>query len=436
MSSENILMDFQRRMHAARTSSDVILTSVNASNEIVDAGQCVFFENSWGRPRIKRASNLPNVAMDSPLVQELQRVIEGAIKRSEVDSVINFQLSEKQDAPAQFPFGTILIWDTKAEKPYAGLVLLSDRPWIPERLRRAEYISEITQHAYEAIKGKRRFSLGGAFRRMIVWGGVAATAAALWLLHVPISIVVPSRVVATDPTIVSAEIDGIVDEILVSANQQVEEGTVLARLDDTEYQAALAQSEQNLAVAIARRENLSRQALTRPNGRRELAIAEAEQKLAEIELKWAQQRLDRVELRANRQGVVSLINATDLQGSPVQQGQKLFEIIDPEQSELTADVPVEDAILMYQAQRIEIFLNDDPLASIDGEISDIPHQPMTNSRGGFSYPLTVSLPKNTGVRIGAEGQVHIEGPKDRLINVILRRPMMFIRKTVPTWLWS
>lgn len=436
MSSENILMEFQRRLHASRKSTDVILTSVNASSEIVDAGQCLFFENSWGRPRIKGVSNLPNVAADSPLIQEIYKAIQRAINRSEVDTVLNFQLSEAQDSPAQFPFGTIMIWDTKSEKPYAGIVFLSDRPWTPERLRRAEYVSELTQHAYEAIKGKRRFNIGGAFRRLIAWGVIASATAALWLITVPISVVIPARVVAKDPALVSAEIDGVVDEILVSANQHVEQGALLARLDDTEYQAALNQAEQNLSVAIARRENMSRQALTRPNGRRELAIAEAEQKLAEIELKWAQHRLDRVELRAHKNGIVSLMDISELQGSPVQQGQKLFEIIDPTQAEVIADVPVEDAILMYQAQRIEIFLNDDPLTSVRGQISEIPHQPVTNQRGSFSYSLTLSFSENTDARIGAEGQVHIEGPKDRLINVILRRPMMFMRKTIPTWLWS
>jgi membrane fusion protein (multidrug efflux system) len=66
--------------------------------------------------------------------------------------------------------------------------------------------------------------------------------------------------VQADTVMVSPRISGSVIEVLVKDNQRVEAGQVLARLDDADARAALAQAQANLAALTAAMANVDARA--------------------------------------------------------------------------------------------------------------------------------------------------------------------------------
>ena len=65
------------------------------------------------------------------------------------------------------------------------------------------------------------------------------------------STLAPAKIVAKDPLIVSAPIDGVIAEILVLPNTVVSEGQVLFTFEDTTFRSEYAVAERNLDVAMA-----------------------------------------------------------------------------------------------------------------------------------------------------------------------------------------
>ncbi len=63
--------------------------------------------------------------------------------------------------------------------------------------------------------------------------------------------------VQADSTIVAPKVSGYISDVLVDDNQPVKAGQVLARIDDRDYQAALAQARANAAAAQADIDNLN-----------------------------------------------------------------------------------------------------------------------------------------------------------------------------------
>lgn len=157
-------------------------------------------------------------------------------------------------------------------------------------------------------------------KRLITFGivGLVVLAAAIgggwwWLSHRGLEST-ENAFVQADTVQVSPQIPGYVAEVLVTDNQQVQAGQVLARLDPAQFEAALAQAQANVVAA---------QAATRNVGER----AEAEQaviaeRAAAVQTAQAQARLASADLQRYealaRQGWVSAQRAQTAQAQAAQ----------------------------------------------------------------------------------------------------------------------
>jgi membrane fusion protein, multidrug efflux system len=93
--------------------------------------------------------------------------------------------------------------------------------------------------------------------------------------------------VKADSTIIAPKVSGYIAQVLVSDNQPVTAGQLLAKIDDRDFRAALRQADADVAAAEAAIRNLDAQlALQRPiieQGTADVAAAEANQKFAQEE---------------------------------------------------------------------------------------------------------------------------------------------------------
>lgn len=183
----------------------------------------------------------------------------------------------------------------------------------------------------------------------------------------PLAQTVPviGRLVARRSGVVSARINGPVNEVLVEVGDRIEAGQVLARLDATVLQARRTLSAAELAEATATRKarvaarDLARQELKRQEGLRSSAafnksrldeavqqLAMAEAQIAEaaanaqtydVELRLADINLYNAEVRALYDGVVT--ERMTEAGAYVQVGDPILSMIADRTLEIEADVP-------------------------------------------------------------------------------------------------
>ena len=174
----------------------------------------------------------------------------------------------------------------------------------------------------------------------------------------------PATVVSLNNTSLSAQIKARIDEISVKVGEIVEPGTVLARLDCTDYRIGEQQAEANLA-ALEARIRLAERRLARTRKleqqqtaseelldqrEAELAVLRAQQRGALSEQERAKVNVSRCTIRSPYTAVIT--SRSGAVGEFADIGTRLLEIMDIEQLEISAQVPSRDIEPVEQADEI------------------------------------------------------------------------------------
>jgi len=231
---------------------------------------------------------------------------------------------------------------------------------------------------------------------------------------VPVSVVAPSRGDAAEIVYASgvvepriwAKVTPVVRERIVEQcnceGERVAQGTVLARLDDSEARASLAELKARLALA---REELRRQSvLIAKNTSTQQAFDAARSEVDQLEAMVAgqQAKLDSYVLRAPSAGVV--LRRDGEVGEIAELGSVLFWVGEPKPLIVTADVNEEDIPRVTVGQKALLKSDAFPGRSLDATVDSITPKgdPVTKT-----YRVRLRLPDDTPLMIGMSTDVNI-----------------------------
>ena len=256
----------------------------------------------------------------------------------------------------------------------------------------------------------------------------------LGFLPAPLTVLAPVEVTSQERLAVPVPIQGVIDAVEVEPNQPVEKGDVLVRLEGTELRNELSIAGREVAVAQSRLTQLQNAAFSDREAARELKVAQAELALALSERALAQERLDRVTIRAREDGVAVFDDPTALTGRPVSVGEKVMELVSPDTLEFTIRLPVMDNIDLEEGDTARIFLDGDPLNPIDARLTRTSYRAVTQPDGSFAYTLKAGVAEGEqgleDVRVGAYGTAQLYGEEHSLYYIVFRRPLSWLRQTL------
>ena len=271
--------------------------------------------------------------------------------------------------------------------------------------------------------------------RTILLLGLAAIAiaAAVWYVRKPagVAVVSPKRGDAAEIVYASgvveprvwAKVTSLVRERIVEEcnceAQPVEQGAVLARLDDGEVKAALKELEARLSYA---RENLSRLTiLAERRAASQQALDQIRAETAQLEALIAGQKakLENYILRAPSSGIV--LRQDGEVGEVAEQGEVLFWVGQPKPLLVVADVNEEDIPRVELGQRVLLRSDAFPDQVLEGTVDSITPKgdPVTKT-----YRVRIGLPDETPLRIGMSTDVNIV---TRVVKDALLVPTLAIR---------
>ena len=175
---------------------------------------------------------------------------------------------------------------------------------------------------------------------------------------------VPAETVSVNTSQLSSEIVGVVKDILAEVGQQVSKGDVLLKLDSIDYELAYQLIQTNLASNAARIQQAEIR-LERANNLNEknyiaaddllarqtdLNVLKAEKSSLQISSKQAQRNVGKTVVTAPFDGIV--IERFANIGGYVSPGMPLFQMVQSNNAEIYADVPVHLSSSLNQTQNI------------------------------------------------------------------------------------
>ena len=316
------------------------------------------------------------------------------------------------------------------DRPVGGLCLVRGDAWVAGEMVIAERLTDCFAHAWLALEGRRQITEPRRLAKVLASvAGVGLFAVMMVPIH--LTALAPAEVVGADATTVTAPMDGVIRAFNVEPSQPVSAGEILFTFDETELRAARDVAERTLAVAEAEHRRASQGAFVDREASQELAILESQIALRQAELDYAVEQLDRVAVRADRDGVAVFADADDWAGRPVVTGERILQIADPDEVELDIHLGVGDALVVETGAPVELFLDIAPLEPLTGQVIRASYEATPRPDGTLAYLMKADL--TTGgepPRIGLRGTASIQGDRVPLYYYLFRRPIAVIRQTI------
>lgn len=434
--SFTMLLQLEGMVRAARTQQELQFFFVNETRRLVPYRQAILLIPpipSSQSYEVRAASSVPVMDRTVPLMQWTERLI-GELRKTSTGPEIShvteedcpeelrpdwkeFTLEYGLWCPLKHPGGQII----------GGLWLTRDEPWVDHEVTVLQRLGDAYAYAWRAVgpSNARRWRWG--LSRTMTWILAVVMLSAL-AIPVPMSTLAPAKIVAKEPSIVSAPIDGVIAEIFVLPNTMVSKGQVLFKYEDTTFRSEYEVAERNLDVGMAQYRRAVQGSFVDAEQKSEVPLLKAEVELRETERNYTHERLAKVEVKAEQAGLLLYTDKSDWIGKPVVVGQRIMELANPQQLEVRIDLPVEDAIVLREGASVALFLNANPFSSVPATVSHASYHAEVLPNNMLAYRVTAQLGQGASeFRIGWQGSAKIYGETVTLFTYLFRRPISAIR---------
>jgi hypothetical protein len=252
--------------------------------------------------------------------------------------------------------------------------------------------------------------------------------AALFPVH--LSTVAPAEVVPLEPAIIASPLPGVIRTVHVHSNEKVATGQLLVSLDDVDQRNKRDIAQRDLELTRAELKRLEQLGFLDPTQRFRLAELEAQSRIRELELARAHQELNRTQIRAERDGIAILGDASEWAGKPVQVGEKILQIADPRRTGLRIYIPAVDIPVLEANEQGEVYLDSQPWRGLAFKVRHWTFEPEVTPTGIVAFRAQAQWLANADqARLGLRGSAHLKGRMVPFIVYMLRRPLILLRQS-------
>ncbi len=434
-----IILGLEQQARQAESEYELGYILVNAPRGIVKFRQAALLIKKAGRRyQVQTVSSLSEIDRNATFIRWMERLVSKQLIDGKEGEVTLF--SPRQDGPENdpdalvYPFQHMALFPLKLRNGtvHAQLMCAREDEWPKKDLIAAARLCETFSHAWEALSGpakvKHRMRKKSALMSVLALMAVGAM-----FIPVPLTVLAPAEVTAANAFVVAAPIDGVIAKIDVLPNSVVNEGDVLFSFSDTELRNRLELANQAVEVAATRQQQALRNSFADPRAKRELAIAKSEFNLKLSEQSYAKDLLDQAEVRAQRQGLILFDDKDSWTGRPVATGERIMRISDPGEVEISINLPVADAIVLESGTRVRLFLDADPLKSLEATLASSSYHARPDDENILSYQVVAQFQpakKSDVPRIGLRGTAQLFGSDVSLGYFLFRKPLSVVRQWI------
>ena len=433
------LLVLEAQVRDTETLSELKYLIANETRQLTSARQVFVHTGKAGKAgwRIDKASSVAVVDRNAPMIRKLHEEITNAVMTStaptQANKLIEFNLDKDGEAVKVWPFEYCLFVAIKNRdgKSLGGITHFSDMPFSDADKMVIQRLAGTYAHAWSAFKPH-----GSWLPKLISKRNFLITLVSIFLIGcipVPLTVLAPVQIVARDPNMIAAPLDGVIEEIFVKPNMHVEKGELLFRFNAVELQNQMDIAERNVAVAAAKHQRAAQGSFGAGDGRRELAVTKAEYDVALAERDLASARFERSSVRSASSGIVMFSSIQDWIGKPVATGERIMRVAKPDQSQFLIELPVSDAIMLEEKANVRIFLDANPLSPINARVSRQSYSSKKTEQDKLVFPIHAlaiegEKPDNPNLRIGHRGTAQLYGSNVPLAFNLFRKPISAIRQ--------
>jgi RND family efflux transporter MFP subunit len=278
------------------------------------------------------------------------------------------------------------------------------------------------------LERKRKFMAMEKKRRTAILAIAAAAIVFLGIVPLPLRVDGDAVVAPVHRVQVQPEIEGVVDKVYVREGESVSRGQLLAELDAWDYRSAAAAAQAKYQTAV-----LQVNHALAGNDTGEAGVQRVQADYWKSEVDRARELLDRTQLRAPIDGVVSTPHVENFVGRRLQHGDSFAEVIDTSQTVVDLAVQDGDAGLLRTGLPAVVKLNSYAMRNFRGEVAVVSPKGDLQGESRVFY-ARVALPNaDSAIRAGMEGRGKVTVGWYPSGYVIFRKPLQWAYSRIWSW---
>jgi len=432
------LLIFEAEVRTLKNELELNAHLCNSSRKILAFRQCFYgtVKPKSNKYTLRGISSVAVVEKNVPFNCWIEKLVSRLLKANDPSSQVSFTLpdycDELDEEKETYPFFEFLWTPQLVDGQVVGGVLQTrETPWTDKDRSIATRLADLYLHAQASLRGRKTLTKTSLSLKPFLFGA-SGLLIALLLAFLPVSVtaLAPVEIIPKDPFVIAAPFNGVVKSITSDQGQTVNIGDSLIIFDNVHLLNEKRLADQRAEIALARYQRASQGAIADHRVKREIEVAKAEYELAMAESTYATELLEQADVVAPVSGIVIFSDKSDWEGKPVSAGQAIVSVADPEQVEMSIDLPIKDSIVLSEGARIKVFLDSDPLNPLEATLTDASYQAQPDKRDVLSYRLKARLTDtdNLQPRIGLQGTAQVFSEKASLGYVIFRRPISAFRQ--------
>lgn len=428
------LLQLGRRARAAADLPALGFVLVNETLQLLPYRQAALWAE-LGLPRVAAVSGLPQPDPGAPYVQWLGALCRHLARRQAAAGPVdasqlpdNLQADWNQWLPAH------ALWlplQRDATTPDGALLFARDTPWRDADVALLKELGDVYSHALAAFRPRQRgldramgwLRSAKARRRLLLAAALAC------LVPVRVTVMAGAEVLPKDPLLVRAPLDGVIERFEVQPNQPVKAGDALFSLDTTALRTRYEVARKAVDTAQEEYRQSAQAAVTSDKSRAEIALRRGQLQERQVELDYTSSQLQRVQVKAERDGIAVFADANDWLGKAVSIGERILVVADPARVELAVNLPAADHLEVQPGDLITLYPQGSPLDSFDARVTTVAYRAEPTPEGFLAYRVKAEFVADAAApRIGQLGTARVRGPWAPLVYVVLRRPLVAARQ--------
>jgi hypothetical protein len=408
----SMLLLLEQRLRSA-DKGELPFIIVNETAKIFSYQQAILWQpHLTGNQRIRAVSGVTAPDPHAPFFIWLKKTLPALRNHLQPGGITAF---DRQQLPSSMReewdrrFPPHALWaDLKGpgDTCFGVLLLLRSEPFQEADQTLMQHVAGAFGHAL--AHEKVRISLKPDLRRKIrnQWLPAVFLAALIFLFLLPIRqfSLAPAEVVPVDPVIIRSPLEGVIKTFFRHPNDTVTKGDALFALDDIKLISQRKIAAQRLEIARAEHLQAQQMAFTDPDAKARIAILKEKIKLEQAEVNYLDDLLQRVVVHAPQAGILIFEDPDEWIGRPVEIGQRILLLADPEHIELKISMPVKQSIELKEYGPVDYFLNIAPARPLQAKIYRVSYSTHVTFENSIAYRLWASFSSRPETaRIGLQG---------------------------------
>jgi len=438
LSAVSKLLQLESMARAATSVDALQFMIVNETRRLLPYRQAYLFSSSHPIKRdckLVCASSVAVIEKHAPFATWLEKTLDALF---DSETIATQRLIDEVQCPEKLKEGwqefslPFALW-TPLKLPdgtfIGGLWVTRETPWQDNELALFKRLGETYAHALVAINSRRNLYHRPKSVTLAVWI-IILFLLAVFTKPMQISALAPAEITAKNPVIVSSPMDGVIAEIEFSPNTYVSKGETVFFLEDTNLRNEYNVAEKTLAVAEAEYRKASQDSFRDSKSKSQVSLLKAQTELHRSKLNFAADLLDKIHVDADKDGLLIYTNKSDWIGKPVQVGERVMEIADPDKIQLKINLSVEDAIVLNEGAEVDVFLDKDPLNPVRAKVVSTSYIAEKYNQDTLAYRVYADFEEvdTKKLRIGSQGTAKIYGARVSVFFYLFRRPISYVRQ--------